>query len=210
MNFTQSQSIIDVYRQRRLSYYRWRTQSTFLAKLAMAGGIACLTGLLAQVKFYLPWTPVPIVASQLGVILAAVLLGKRWGGISMTLYALGALAGIPWLAGYKGGVAALAGPTGGYVLGFILAAFFMGNLFDEKVESRRALPLTGTILFAQLVLVYIPGLIHLALWQNMMGQPVTVNALLWMGYVPFIAGDIVKSLVGAAIAKTIIPMEKYQ
>lgn len=210
MNFTQSQGIIDVYRQKRLSYYRWRSQSTLLARLAMAGGIACLTGLLAQVKVYLPWTPVPIVASQLGVILAAVLLGKRWGGISMTFYAMGALAGIPWLAGYKGGVAALAGPTGGYVLGFILAAFFMGNLFDKKVESRRALPLTGIILFAQLVLVYIPGLIHLVLWQNMMGQPVTINAVLWMGYIPFIAGDIIKSLVGAAIAKTIIPMERYR
>lgn len=210
MNQYQSQGIFDVYRQKRLSYYRWRSQSTILAKVVMAGGVACLTGLLAQVRFYLPWTPVPIVASQLGVILAAVLLGRRWGGISMTIYALGALAGLPWLAGYKGGVSAFAGPTGGYVLGFILAAFFMGKLFDEKVESRRTLPLTGAILFAQLVLVYIPGLIHLALWQVLIGQPVTVSALLWMGYIPFLTGDIIKSLLGAALAKTIIPMEKYR
>jgi len=206
----QSQSILQGYRHKRLSYFQWRSQATFLTKFAMAGGVACLTGLLAQVKFFLPWTPVPVVASQLGVILAAVLLGRKWGAASMSLYALGALAGIPWLAGYKGGVAALAGPTGGYVLGFILAALFMGNLLDKRIESRKVLPLTGVILFAQLVLVYIPGLIHLALWQNMVtGQPVSILGILWMGYIPFIVGDILKSLVGVAMVKTIIPMEKY-
>ncbi len=207
---SQIQGMIDVYRQKRFSYYQWRSQSTFLTKLSLAGGMACFTGLLAQVKIFLPFTPIPIVASQLGVILAAVLLGKRWGGVSMIIYALGALAGIPWMAGFKGGVAALAGPTGGYVLGFILAALFMGNLFDNHVESRKIFPLTAAIMFAQLVLVYIPGLIHLGLWQSMvMGESVTLVNLLWLGYIPFIAGDILKSLLGAGIAKIIIPMEKY-
>ncbi|RNC28621.1 MAG: Biotin transporter BioY [Candidatus Dichloromethanomonas elyunquensis] len=204
------QNIIETYRQKRLSYFQWRSQATFLSKIILAGGIACLTGLLAQVKIFLPWTPVPIVASQLGVMLAAVLLGRRWGAASMLMYALGALAGIPWLAGFKGGAAALAGPTGGYVLGFILAAWFMGNLLDNRIESRRFLPLTASILFAQLVLVYIPGLIHLALWLNLVnGQSVTLWGILWMGYLPFVLGDILKSLVGAAIVKIIIPMEKY-
>lgn len=202
--------LIDVYRKKRFSYYQWRIQSTVAEKLALAGGLACLTGLLAQVKFFLPWTPVPIVASQLGVILAAVLLGKRWGGISMIIYALGGAAGIPWFSGFQGGVAALAGPTGGYILGFILAALFMGSLFDTKVESRRLLPLSGAILFAQLVLVYIPGLIHLSLWLKFVnGQETTLMSVLWMGYIPFIIGDIFKSLIAAGLAKAIIPMEKY-
>lgn len=206
----QNQPILEAYRVKRLSYFLWRSRATVMSKAALAGGIACLTGLLAQVKIYLPWTPVPVVASQIGVILAAVLLGKKWGGISMGIYALGALAGIPWLAGFQGGAAALAGPTGGYVLGFILAALFMGNRFDAKVESRRFLPLTACILLAQLVLVYIPGLLHLALWQSLVsGQSVSVPGILWMGYIPFIAGDIVKSLLGAGLAKMIIPMEKY-
>jgi biotin transport system substrate-specific component len=96
------------------------------------------------------------------------------------------------------------------VLGFILAALFMGNLFDTRVESRRLLPLTGAILFAQLILVYIPGLIHLTLWLNFVsGQEVSFSSVLWLGYLPFIIGDILKSLVGAGIARTIIPMEKY-
>lgn len=206
----QALGLIDIYRQKRISYYQWRSQSTVMAKIALAVGIACLTGLLAQVKVYLPFTPVPIVASQIGVILAAVLLGKRWGGVSMLIYALGGFAGIPWFAGFNGGVAALAGPTGGYVLGFIIAALFMGGLFDTKVESRKLLPMTSAIIFAQLILVYIPGLIHLYLWLNLFGgQEVSILSVLWMGYIPFIVGDIVKSLIGAGIAKTIIPMEKY-
>jgi len=202
--------LADYYSRKKLSYYQWRSQAGILAKIAMAAGLACLTGLLAQIKIYLPFTPVPIVASQLGVILAAVLLGKRWGGISILIYALGAAAGIPWLAGFNGGLAALAGPTGGYVLGYILAALFMGSILDAKIESRRALPLTAVILFSQLVLVYVPGLIHLGLWLHFAGgQAVTLSGLLVMGYLPFIAGDIVKSLAGAAIARAVITTDKY-
>lgn len=205
----QNQNVLDIYRQKRLSYYQWRSQSTVMAKIALAVGMACLTGLLAQVKIVLPFTPVPLVASQLGVILAAVLLGGRWGGISMAIYALGGFAGIPWFAGFKGGIAALAGPNVGYVLGFILAALFIGSMIDSRMANRKVLPLTTIILFAQLVLVYIPGLISLSLWLIANGQPVTITGILMMGYIPFIIGDVLKSLVGAAAAKAIIPMDKY-
>lgn len=206
----QALKLLDIYRRKKLSYYQWRTQATFLAKIALAICLACLTGLLAQVKVYLPWTPVPLVASQLGIILAAVLLGRRWGGISMLFYALGGAAGIPWFAGFQGGLTALAGPTGGYILGFILAALFMGSLFDNVLESRRLVPLTAAILFAQLVLVYIPGLIHLSFWLALVnGEAITLSSVLWLGYIPFIAGDILKSLIGAGLAKAVITMDKY-
>lgn len=204
------QNILKAYCQKRISFFQWQRQSGLVSKIAMSSGLACLTGILAQIKLYLPWTPVPIVASQLGVILAAVLLGRRWGTISMSIYALGGAAGIPWFAGMTGGTAALTGPTLGYILGFILAAFFMGSLFDNKIPTRKALPLTGIILFAQLVLVYLPGLIYLALWLKIQtGQAVSFAALLWMGYIPFILGDILKSLAGSAVAKILLPMEDY-
>ncbi|NLP44197.1 MAG: biotin transporter BioY [Peptococcaceae bacterium] len=203
----QALGLLHVYRQKRISFYQWRTQAGFWQLLALAGALAALTGLLAQVRIYLPWTPIPIVASQLGVILAAVLLGKRWGAASMGLYALGGLLGIPWFAGWNGGLAALAGPTGGYILGYILAALFMGHILDSKPGTRRLLPLSMVILFAQLVLLYIPGLIHFYLWLNLAGSQVTLLNLLWLGYIPFIAGDVVKSLVGALIARSVSPMD---
>jgi len=107
--------ILESYRQKRFSFFQWQRQSSLTAKIVMAFSMAAVTGLLAQVKFYLPFTPVPIVATQLGVILAAVLLGRNWGGLSMIIYALGGFAGIPWFADLNGGLAALTGPTTGYL-----------------------------------------------------------------------------------------------
>ncbi len=202
--------ILENYKQRRFSYFQWQRQSSLTAKIAMAFSMAAVTGVLAQVKFFLPFTPVPIVATQLGVILAAVLLGRNWGGISMVIYALGGFIGIPWFAGQSGGLVALTGPTAGYIVGFILAAFFMGHLYDTQIEKRRTLPLTGIILFAQLVLVYIPGLIYLAIWLKFFGgQTVSLMAVLMMGYLPFFFIDIFKSLIGATVAKALLPMEEY-
>lgn len=206
----QGVNVIDSYLKARLAFFKWRSKLAVAQKLLLACGMACATGLLAQVKFYLPWTPVPVVASQLGVILAAALLGKRWGGISMLIYALGGFAGIPWFAGFKGGTAALFGPTGGYIIGFVLAAFFMGHLIDTHVNSRKLLPLLAMILFAQLVIVYIPGLIQLGLWLAFVqGEAVSLTGLLWMGFTPFIIGDIAKSVIGTLLIKGIIPMEDY-
>lgn len=202
--------ILENYRHKRLTFFQWQRQSSLIAKIAMAVSMAAVTGLLAQVKFYLPFTPVPIVATQLGVILAAVLLGRNWGGISMVIYALGGFIGIPWFAGQSGGLVALTGPTAGYIIGFILAAFFMGHLYDNQIEKRRALPLTGIIIFAQLVLVYIPGLIYLAFWLKVVsGQTISLMSVLLMGYIPFIFIDIFKSLIGATVAKALLPMEEY-
>ncbi|KUO59507.1 MAG: biotin transporter BioY [Gracilibacter sp. BRH_c7a] len=202
--------ILESYRQKRFSFFQWQRQSSLTAKIVMAFSMAAVTGLLAQVKFYLPFTPVPIVATQLGVILAAVLLGRNWGGLSMIIYALGGFAGIPWFADLNGGLAALTGPTTGYIIGFILAAFFMGHLYDTQVEKRRTLSVTGIIIFAQLVLVYVPGLIYLAFWLKLVsGQTISLASVLLMGYVPFIFIDILKSLVGATVAKALLPMEEY-
>lgn len=202
--------IIQTYRKLRLSVFQGRTQLAVVYKIMLAIGMACATGFLAQVKFFLPWTPVPVVASQVGVVLAAVLLGRKWGGASMIIYAAAGFAGIPWLAGYNGGLSALFGPTSGYVFGFILAALFIGHVIDSSPRSRRILPLLGIILFAQLVLVYVPGLIQLAAWLHFVqGSAFSISGLLWMGYIPFIAGDIVKSLVLVGLIKTVLPMEDY-
>jgi len=76
--------------------------------------MACLTGILAQARIYLPWTPVPITGQTIAVILAGILLGKCWGSISMAIYGIMGIAGIPWLSGATSGW----GPTSGYLLGF--------------------------------------------------------------------------------------------
>ena len=196
--------------QTRFNVFRWRYELSIPRKLVLALGIAALTGLLAQARFYLPWSPVPLTGQTLAVLLAGVALGKWWGGISMTLYAALGMAGVPWFQGMNGGLAYLAGPTGGYIIGFILAALFLGYFTDKYIKSRRFMSMLGLMLSASLILVYVPGLLQLGLWLNIVkGEPVTLSGLLMMGAVPFIAGDITKAIAAALIARGITPQTSY-
>ena len=196
--------------QRKYDVFKWRYELSIPRKLALAGGVALLTGLLAQLRILLPWSPVPITGQTFGVLLAGVLLGTWWGGISMTIYAGLGAAGVPWFQNLSGGMAYMAGPTGGYIVGFILAALFLGYFTDKYVRSRSFLAMSGLMLFASLVLVYVPGLLQLNLWLSIVkGQPATFSELLMMGAVPFIAGDITKVAIAALIARGITPKAAY-
>jgi len=190
--------------------FRWRYQLSIPKKLGLALGIACLTGLAAQVRIPIPWSPVPVTGQVFAVLLAGVILGRWWGGISLALYAgLGAV-GIPWFSGWSGGLGYLAGPTGGYIIGFILAAMFLGHFTDNYIRSRSFLSMLGLMLFANFALIHIPGLIQLHFWLNLVqAESVPISQLLMMGTIPFIAGDITKAIAAAAIARGITPKLAY-
>ena len=74
---------VDRYRVARENAWQWRRELSWIKKLSLALGMACLVGLLAQARIPLPWTPIPVTGQTFGVLLAAVLLGQWWGGISM-------------------------------------------------------------------------------------------------------------------------------
>ncbi|MDD8020133.1 MAG: biotin transporter BioY [Acidobacteriota bacterium] len=201
---------IDKLHRARYLFFRWRHGLALVNKIALAVGMACLTGLVAQLKISLPWTPVPISGQTLAVLLAGVLLGRWWGGISQVIYVIIGVAGLPWLAGFSGGVGALLGPTGGYLIGFILAALFLGHFTDKYIRARNFLPMLGLMLFADFILIHIPGLLQLGLWSYLAkGTGLTLRNLLWMGTVPFIIGDLFKIITAAALAGAITPREAY-
>lgn len=190
--------------------FRWRYELSVPKKLALAIGIAGLTGLLAQTRIPLPWSPVPVTGQTFAVLLAGVLLGRWWGGISLAVYAGLGAAGVPWFSGWSGGVGYLAGPTGGYIIGFILAALFIGHFADTYVRSRGFPSMLALMLFANFVLIYVPGLLQLGLWlKSVGGGSVTFANLLGMGAIPFIPGDITKAVMAAAIARGIMPKLAY-
>ena len=193
--------------QTKYDVFRWRYELTIPKKLGLALGIACLTGLLAQVRFMIPWSPVPITGQTFAVLLAAVLLGRWWGGVSMALFAGIGFAGVPWFSGWASGLV----PTGGYIIGFILAALFLGYFTDKYVRSRSFFSMLVLMLFANFILIYVPGLIWLGQWLKMVpGTPAdSFPALLGMGLVPFIAGDITKVVLAAAIARGVTPKRTY-
>ncbi len=203
-------TVVSAINQTKLDAFRWRYELTIPKKIALSLAVAALTGLLAQARVPLPWSPVPVTGQTFGVLLAGVLLGSWWGGVSMTMYAGLGAAGVPWFTGLNGGVAYLAGPTGGYVIGFIFAALFLGYFTDRYVCSRSFLSMLGLMLFANFILVYGLGLLQLGLWLDLIkGQPAAFTTLLMMGAVPFIAGDVTKAAAAALIARAITPKSPY-
>jgi biotin transport system substrate-specific component len=119
-------------------------------------------------------------------------------------------AGVPWFQGFNGGLAYLAGPTGGYIVGFILAALFLGYFTDKYIRARSFTVMLGLMLFASFVLIYGPGLLQLNLWlTNVKGEPATFGQLLTMGAIPFIAGDATKAVIAALMARAITPKKAY-
>ncbi len=185
--------------------FRWRYELSILKKLALALGIAGIVGLLAQVRFLLPWSPVPITGQTFAVLLVGVLLGRRWGGVSLAIFGGLGWMGVPWFSGWASGITA----TGGYIVGFILAALFLGFFVDKYVRSRSFLSMLGLMLFANFILIYIPGLFWLWLWLRAAGTSATFIALLGMGVLPFIAGDITKAVAAAAIVRGVTPKQAY-
>ena len=196
--------------QRKIGFFIWRNELTIPRKLALAVGMAALTGLLAQARFYLPFSPVPFTGQTFGVLLAGVVLGTWWGGISMAIYAALGAAGLPWFQGWAGGIAYMSGPTGGYIIGFILAALFLGYITDKFIKARRFLPMLGLMLFGSFVLIYGPGLLQLGLWLSLAkGQTVSFGHLLMIGAVPFLAGDAIKCVIAALAARAVTPRSAY-
>lgn len=200
---------IEKFRQTRYSIFKWRYELDLVYKLLLAFGFACVTGLLAQVKFNLPWTPVPITGQTFAVLISGILLG-RWGGASQLMYVgFGAL-GVPWFEGWSGGFAVVTGATGGYLLGFIFASFFLGYFIDKYVRARTSLALLVLLFFSNFFLIYIPGLLQLYIWLSFsIGSNISFPHLLMVGVVPFIIGDIIKVVIVAAVARVITPQQTF-
>lgn len=190
----------------RESIFKWRHETSFLNKMGLALSLAFITGLLAQVRLYLPFTPVPITGQTFAVLLAGVVLGRWWGGISQALYVLLGVIGLPLFANWGSGPSALIGPTGGYLMGFILAALFVGHISDRYKKSRKFLPMLGVMAIGNFILIYIPGLLVLGIWMYYStGRFPSILALFFMGAIPFIVGDLIKLLAGAGVAKLVTP-----
>lgn len=204
--------MIGVERYSKVKYevFRYRDQAKVWQKVIFAVGLASLTGAMAQVRVVLPWSPVPITLQTFVVLLSGVVLGRKWGAISQALYlGIGAL-GMPWFTGYGSGLQTLAGPTGGYLTGFILAALLIGYFTDTCIKSRSFFYMLGLMVFANFIIIYGLGIAQLSLYLSWVkGVEVNLFSLFWMGVIPFIPGDLTKAIAAAVIARTIAPKQSY-
>ena len=164
-------------------------ESEAVRTVVLVSGFALLTALGALIRIPLPFTPIPITLQTFFVLLAGAMLGSKRGTLSQMVYVFAGTAGIPIFAGMSSGLALLAGPTGGFLAGFLLApsvvSYFIGG-------SSSRFRLIGALL-AGTALIFLFG--NLWLWKLTGG---TLMNTLTLGLVPFIPGAIVK--IGLVIA----------
>ena len=201
---------IDNYFEKRYSLFKWRSETSNANKLVMAFFMACITGLLAQIIIPLPWTPVPITAQTFAVLIAGILLGRYWGGLSMVIYLLIGFLGVPWFTGMTGGIGVITGATGGFLIGFILTALFLGYFSDNYINARGFKSMLVLLLVSNFAFIYIPGLIGLGAWLYVVNGTIPgIWTLLAMGLLPFLLGDLIKVGGAAALAKAVTPKESF-
>ena len=154
-----------------------------------------MTAACAQIGFHLPGNPIPVTLQVFAVILCGMMLGGRLGAISQVEYLVAGAAGAPVFAGFKGGLWALAGPTGGYLVGFVAAAFVTGMLAERL--TRRSFAGLCVAGLAGVAVIYVFGRAWLAVWLR------DASGLQsWaLGVAPFVGIDAVKVAAAAAISK---------
>ncbi len=183
-------------------FFQWRNELDFVRMTMLALAFACLTGMGAFARVYIPGYAVPFTLQTFTVLMAGMVLGKYWGGISQVLYVGLAMIGIPWTTA-GGGVEVVFGATGGYLLGFILAAFAIGYLTD-KAPKYRNMKYQVPIMTLGMALIYIPGVLVLSMVTGM-----TLGAAAFAGFAVFIVWDIVKLVIAGAAGKALLTKQAF-
>jgi biotin transport system substrate-specific component len=163
----------------------WRASAAarLATNLALIVAGSVLTALAARISIPLPFSPVPITGQTFAVLLVGAALGSRRGAASMALYVAEGAAGLPVFAGGTAGPGVLLGPTGGYLVGFIAAAFVTGWLAERGWDRR---PLTTALaMVLGNVVIYLLGVSWLSLFVGVTKAPL-------LGMVPFFPGDLLK------------------
>jgi biotin transport system substrate-specific component len=162
----------------------------WLYDAALVAGFSLVVALSAQVAIPLPFTPVPVTLQTLAVLLAGCLLGSGRGALAILAYIGEGAAGLPVFSGGRAGIVHLLGPTGGYLLGFLAAAYVVGLLAERGALRGWA----GTLLALVLgnAILYIPGVAWLGAFTGM-------DKAIRFGLLPFLAGDVLKTAAGLGI-----------
>ena len=145
---------------------------------------------LAQVRIPLPFTPVPLTGQTFAVLLVGAALGAKRGAASLGLYLLMGITGLPVFAGGASGLAYLTGPTGGYLVGFVVAAALVGLLATRGLDRR--IPSALLAFLAGEVVIYLFGVAWLSVYLG-------VQRAIAAGLLLFLVGDAIK-LAAAALA----------
>jgi len=173
-----------------------RQQTMKIQDLTWIALMAALTCILGPMSIALPFTPVPISFTNLVIYFSIMVIGMKRGTISYLVYLLIGAVGLPVFSGFSGGLAKLAGPTGGYLVGFIFLALISG-FFTEKFSNNVIMTAIGMILGT--AVTYTFGTIWLCAQMHL---------TLYAGVIPYLPGDAAKIIVaiiaGSAVKKAVV------
>ena len=172
-----------------------------VSNIALASVLAALTAAFAYVSIPIPGLPAPVSFQVFGVYFAGLLLGPRWGGFSIGLYLLAGIAGAPVFSNGGSGLGYVLGPTGGYLVGFLLAAVLIGAIAHRSPYPKPLIeiPLTRQVvaLVAGLAVIYAVGVPWLAAVAGLPPvEAATVGALV------FLPGSAIKIAATLALVKS--------
>lgn len=156
--------------------------------IALMTAVTCVLGPLS---IPLPFSPVPISLTNFAIFLAIFVLGMKSGTISFIIYLLLGAIGVPVFSSFRGGLQLLAGPTGGYLIGFIFLALIMGfalDHFDRKLVPTIIGMIIGMAVCYAFGTVWLAKLLSLSFKEGLM-----------MGVIPYLAGDAAKIIIAAIV-----------
>lgn len=175
--------------------YYWMVKVLKLRNMMYASlFVAVIAALGILPPIFLPISPVPITAQSMGVMLAGAVLGARYGGISVSIFVLLIAVGVPLLSGGRGGFGVFLGPSGGYILGYPIAAFVIGYLVEKFWNRMNTLLYILFNILGGIIVLYSVGVTYLSFITNIPWLTAIFQALI---YIP---GDIVKAIVAGIIA----------
>ncbi|MCH7931092.1 MAG: biotin transporter BioY [Proteobacteria bacterium] len=189
----------------------WPTTKGFISLrtmiLALLGSAFVAASAQVQVSL-LPFSPVPITGQTFAVLVVGMAFGWRLGAATLLLYMAEGAIGIPVFAKLSGGLGVIAGATGGYIVGFVVAAAAVGYLAQRGWD--RNVGLTALAMLIGNIAIYLPGLPWLAVWYAgpgaeyiaAAGTETAVGAALAAGAAPFLVGDALK----LALAACVLPL----
>lgn len=184
-----------------------RSKTTYLT---LCGLFAALMAICSLITVPLGFTPVPVNLGTLGVFLTGGILGKKYGTVSMSVYVLLGAIGVPVFAGFRGGLGVLAGPTGGYIIGYIVAVFIIGLLIERMERRNRGSevrPNASTFFdYASIAFAMVVGLLvcyTLGTCWFMISTGTGVWASLIACVFPFLPGDGLKVMAAVILVRRI-------
>ena len=162
----------------------------FTAQLVLVLAGSLLLALSAQFAFRIPISPVPVTGQTLAVLLIGMAYGSRLGSATVLAYLVEGGMGLPVFANGTAGWAVIMGPTGGYLIGFVAAAFALGWL-AERGMGRGPIS-TAVAMAIGTVIIYAAGV-------SWLGQFIGFDKAIAGGVMPFLYGDALKLIVAAGL-----------